>query len=751
MPISKKLCVLLVCLVLLPTGLFPLAETGALLQNGSFENLTTVNVNGQARQLPLAWRFSRADLTSVVTSPAKSGNALQISNTDATIKPFVATDVYTGALTEYSVSTWVYANGSNTSFVFKFEFYDADGENITGTASNTITVSANTWKEVSYTFTTPVGCSTTGLALRVSGVGSLVFDDVTARRTSEAEAFFVETDAVFYRPECTEAGEIRIVLNTKEYPGISGIPKVTLSDGKTTHVLQTRVSEHADEVIASLPMTFLKEEKKAYVISTELPGYKSVCRNVYKYARPERLDGEGDYVVNGEKLPVVFAYRWREADYQKGAAHKMTVAQIGIASDLTGETLLSDLEKKLAAIKQAGIYAMVVLYQDGFAAGNPKVAEKTRLVVERFKDEEAIFGWMIMDEAFSKNPNPQTDLEASYTLIRNIDDKHPVMLNEATLKYQREAGKYTDILLVDPYPNPLEVGREAETFPFSRVHAAVEAVDGEKPVYAILQAYARDLSETVVYYPSDDELRNMLYQSFFAGAKGVGFYNFATDKYETVIGNTKKWEALCAFFDNEMDTFFDTFVYGKNMLFEGTGTEDCNWHLWKEKDGDFYLAAQNKTKADIEFSFPFYMKSFTVEAVRGGVETERVIFNAEKNTLSVSLKGGDAVLYRIIPDASAREESLSLYDDAGKAIQSVFGKGNVHVYVYAEKPGMMWVALYGQTTDGGYELIDMDRCNSVGNFAYARLYVPNEKKYRVKVFCWKDMMAQGKVKIQEIN
>ncbi len=751
MPIRKKLCVLLACLVLLPTELIPSAETDPLLQNGSFEELTTVTVNGQEKQLPAAWRFSRPDLTSVVKNPARSGNALQISNADATIKPFVAKDVYTGALTEYTVSTWVYANENNASFVFKFEFYNADGEHITGAASNTITVLANTWMEVGYTFTTPMGCSTTGLALRVAGVGSLVFDDVTARRTSEAEAFFVETDAVFYRPERTEAGEIRIKLNTKEYPGISGIPRVTLSDGETVHTLQVRASQNADEMFASLPMELLKEEKKAYMISAELADYKSVCRNVYKYARPERLDGEGDYVVNGKKLPVVFAYRWREADYQKGAAHKMTVAQIGIASELTGEALLSDLEKKLAAIKQAEIYAMVALYQDGFAAGNPKIAEKTRLVVERFKDEEEIFGWMIMDESFSKNPNPQPDLEASYTLIRNIDDKHPVMLNEATLKYQREAGKYTDILLVDPYPNPIEVGREAETFPFSRVRAAVEAVDGEKPVYAILQAYARDLSETVVYYPTDDEIRNMLYQSFFAGAKGVGFYNFATDKYETVIGNTKKWEALCTFFDNEMETFFDTFVYEKNTLFEGTGTADCNWHLWKEKNGDFYLAAQNKTKADTEFSFPFYMKSFTVEAPRDGVETERVVFNAEKNTLSVSLKGGDAVLYRIIPDVAARENSLALYDDAGKAITSVSGKGNVHVYAYAEKPGVMWAALYRQEADGDYELMDMDRCNSVGNFAYARLYVPNEKKYCVKVFYWKDMMSQGKVKIQEIN
>ncbi|MBE7063401.1 MAG: hypothetical protein E7390_06425 [Ruminococcaceae bacterium] len=749
MPIRKKLCVLLLCLVILPTVLVPSAETGPMLLNGSFEELTAVTVGDEEKQLPSAWRFSRADLTSVVTSPSKSGNALQITNIDETIKPFVATDVYTGALREITVSTWVYAIEKKASFVFKFEFYDAEGTHITGAASNTVTVTAGAWQEMKYTFTTPIGCSITGMALRLSGAGTLVFDDVSAEKISEADVLSVMTDAVFYRPERTKPGEIRILLNTEEYPGISGIPEVTFSDGETEQSLQVYAGETENEMLAVLPMNLLREQKKAYTITAELAGYKAVCTNVYKYARPERLDGDGVYVVNGKKLPVVFAYRWREADYKKGAAHKMTVAQVGTASALTGEELLADLERKLIPIKEAGIYAMVTLYQGGFAAGNPAIAEKTRLVVERFKDEEAIFGWMIMDEAFSNNPNPQGDLEASYTLIRNIDDMHPVMLNEATLEYQREAGKYTDILLVDPYPNPLEPGREAETFPFARVSAAVEAVDGEKPVYAILQAYARALTETYTYYPSDKEIRNMLYQSFIAGAKGVGFYNFATDKYDTVIEDAVKWNELCTFFDTEMDMFFDTFVCGENKLFSVTEEKDCNWRLWQTQDGIFYLAAQNKTKQSTSFSFPFYMKNFTVEAVRDKSETDKITHNAVQNTLTVALEPTDAILFRITPDAAARENSISLYDDAGNGIEVISGKGNVHVYTYNEKPGTMWAALYEEGAEGKNELIGIDRCETKGNFSYARLYVPNEKKYFVKVFYWKDLQAQAKVKYHD--
>ena len=210
--------------------------------------------------------------------------------------------------------------------------------------------------------------------------------------------------------------------------------------------------------------------------------------------------------------------------------------------------------------------------------------------------------------------------------------------------------------MIDPYSSAENQSATKYT------KAAIEAVDGEKPVYVLLEAYYT----THGRYPTGDDLRNNNYQALIAGADCIGYYSItdswytqSTGKWDTPVWNAgdggELWNAMKEFGNKEWEIVIDHFIFENSPKFvEGLADDGTYRYYSWIKNGEIYMVVLGlkEANADVPVSISLTNGDMTVSAY-----TSEIIAGSDaaaptgNGTLDVTINGVEAILYKITPSA----------------------------------------------------------------------------------------------------
>ncbi len=153
--------------------------------------------------------------------------------------------------------------------------------------------------------------------------------------------------------------------------------------------------------------------------------------------------------------------------------------------------------------------------------------------VTKFREQPKLFAWYTLDEPY--NEHMFNEGTKRYALIKELDPYHPVLIAQCYSDLYRLTGTIADVVAQDSYPmngNKWWVSmpwwKEEWTSPLrlsSKYGEMIKATQGpRRPAWVIVQAFG--IADYLM--PSEKDLRSMTYQSVIAGARGLGFYAYAS-------------------------------------------------------------------------------------------------------------------------------------------------------------------------------------------------------------------------------
>lgn len=641
MNLKKIYCILLV-LSLVPC-IAAASGTSNLINNPGFETWTS------GSSIASNWQNNYSAYHSLNTDAAyvKSGtNSLKLSTTISNY-PYT-TQRITGLIpgAEYTYSACVKTLAAGTSACFWFEWYDADGTKIISTNSSFYKEdSGDSWGEITGTEVAPENTSYALLRLRMFGTGTVYWDDISFYKSKDPlKMLSLVTDDVFYYSDRVENGQVTITLNTDFHSGLIGQSvQLTFSCGE--EILKTEsLPIEGSKLQFSFPMGWIAAEKTKYTFKCTL-GEETLSQNVYRYPRPRFIREDGVYEENGEEFHPVYMY---------------TIPSTSILPELknAGINLVQGYVAWMDACEALDMKQIVVLYSGSTSAGNATRLATTKNYVRNNKDKDGVFGWAVKDEPDIK-PSTLAELEEAYVAIRNIDDNHPVWITcNANIDTLR---KYTDVISYDSYPynNNRFSYKTAEG-----IADSVEKAEG-KPVYSLLQAFEEKES-----FPTPQQLGSMIYQSFWGGAKGIGFYKYTKAKGEISLPKTELWDTVLKF-STESRAAFSVFVKNKETPITKGETDAFYWCV-KKIGPTFWVVAINKSSGEsktLDLTVDSMPNSCEIMLAEGSEETQ---IQAEGNVLHISLAAGGYTFAKIRPSRPGFINSLGEEACSGAIGETVF-------------------------------------------------------------------------------
>lgn len=672
---------------------------------GAVELLTNGDLASREGWTPMENDWTKNVLYTDKYYRGDTGHSISITMDKNTSKtPFVYKTVPNiTPLAEHQVSVYLRTHAlSSSGFGFKFEYLDANNTCIKEELSARYHyITGANWAQFAYYFLPPENTAKVRILFRLFGTGTIYFDDASCYRTEEPRGIFLSTDAVYYYLDNEEI-HIKTEMNTVSYPSLSkeDISVRLTKDGETVgDIIKLKPSEGYTE--CTMPLSLLTTEKAEYQIEASAGGHTERT-SVYLYPRPKRLTKDGIYMLDGKPFHPVFAYHVDPQYYEDVKEAGINVVQCTV----------EDLE----ACHKAGLKALVILYRNMYPAGHPKNETFTKNFVETHKEHPAVFAWAIMDEPFSHDPGAEQYLKNAYKIIRDIDDVHPVFVMEVGEK-KHIAIKYADIFGIDPYVSQ----NDPATYVAMKT-AESHAVSMGKPIYNLLQAFSYN-----GYFPTEDAMRNMLYQALWEKSKAVGYYEFDESLPAKPLKNTELWPVLCNWYQNEAKILFGHFAENPDTKIEEYQDSYVLWRTFTYA-GKLYVAVRNlssKGEAQAEISLP---DGFTLEKaeILGGIE-ESAISECSNNRLRLKLGATEAALLELLDseaDAvySFTDTPIALEGKAEK-IKIFFGGSDADVYmgVYSENAGVK-------------ELLDMAVLRDADKIGM--LSVLTGGKYTIKTFAF---------------
>lgn len=627
----------------------PLPDAENMIKNGGFEE---IGEGGKGAADWEGWKGNwdyTTDGSVIITEGAYNGErSLQLSNHLAWARQYV-TGLQQGA--EYRLSAWVKMSAGGKG-VFKFEYYDAEGKTMPESMSKFIAPTNNEWIYFEHYITIPYGCEKICVYPRIyddvqGNTSTFYVDDIELYQTLAPEKYTLETDNYVYYTEWkdTYQGHANITINTKAYPEYTqGTASFALMDGDTVIDSDKNVAFTGETVSWTFDINDLAELKKEYTVKGTLCDkdgneIETKTTPVYRYNRPTGLDADGNILVDDnddgvkEIFNPVIVYHAPVADYERLAAAGINTVQFYKQGDLTYEEALDKAES-------LGIKVLFPLYFNMKPAADPANQASTKSIVETYKDHPAIIGWMIMDEPYNHDPNPEEALMASYKMIRDIDDENVIFCMENLPQYYQKVARFADVLGIDPYPENRQPVLSYVEHCIDRAHAAV---DNRKPIHSVLQAYLGS-----GYFPDGTDMRHMLYDAFFSGTNAVGYYCFETAQPGVDLDETALWSTLTAFASDELENAFDVFTHNKYPICNEGQTEDVQY-LSYIKANKLYVIALCENTNGATVQIPLVKEDKTT--VFGAFDA-KILYGGEgtftgTDTLEMTLVKGQAVVVEV--------------------------------------------------------------------------------------------------------
>ncbi len=630
----------------------PFRDSQNLFTNADFE---TINQKGQIDG------YYWSSCASLLTEGAHSGNtALILSTDDKSANPYLQQtfrNLVGGAL--YQVSFWYKTSDVKNLSGYpciKLEYYTdrslpgarAVGEQYCrGIPKEGATAISETWNQFIFNVRLPETVREADALIRLMGTGTVHVDDVSVVMVDAPAACVLDTNWIFYYSDM-EKGTASAITDSKFFPEYANATAAfTLTDGDTVLAESGKITMQDGRADWDFDLSLLSVLKKEYQMNltmwdTEGKEIGTDSQLISKYNRPEYLTKDGRYLKNGVE-EVDFMYASHPSQFQRLKDEgKLVVMQGAIA--LT----IEQWQERLDNCLKAGVMCAPTLYYNMVPAGSPNNAMNTYEIVSTFKDHPAVFAWMVQDEPFFQLAQPHTPLYHSYRIIRGLDDKHPILIWEAATNYYHDSVKYCDMFGIDPY-SPAINGRVTEL-----VNLALPETQYEKPLYTVLEAYRPANGR----FPTGNDIRNNIYQSFFAGAAGTGYYAIADADYDAA-GNKiplfdfeDAWGSIMIFAEKEHELFFEHFAKGLTPAFNQKYEEDYIYASFV-KDGAVYLAVASQSAKTAEVNIP--LESFD-GGIKIGAYTAELIAGSDAKTFTgngnftISLPTIEAHLYKITPD-----------------------------------------------------------------------------------------------------
>lgn len=555
----------------------------------------------------------------------------------------------------YAFRSWFKAAGISGNVGYKIEYYSGP-EGTPANALEQFTFYANPadldgqWHELKFEQTAPVGATHVQLYLRLYGTGQVHFDDASFVKTKDKAQLFVRPDHIYYYPDLTN-GQIDISLEPLDGVFLGKTVDVKITDAEEESLLeQTGIA-----AAASLQLNFdprameLRQPYQLQVVWRDALGeaIETVEKAVYRWERPTALPQNGPVLVDNEPFFPVIAYHAEISDYPDLAAIGVNTVQ-GYNS-----TNLDSIQHRLDSAHAHGLKVLVPLYNGMKVKEN---FELTASIVTRFKDHPAVLGYMIMDEPVY-NGIPQQELLEAYKLVRSLDPDHITYMVEANAEAYMETGQATDVLVTDVYPL-----NRARMRPISEVgegvRAAIAAVGDEKPVWTVLQTVRLPFDESG-YTPSMVEIRNMAYQAFLSGSKGLGYYALNDPGWK--LKQTELWPGFVAF-KEELELMGELVKDGTRVTQHfGDPIQSGVWQLGSEQ-----VIVMLNTSKDVEpASVALEQVGNQIELLHGAVPVQ---FGSWESALETELGPEQALVYRVRPFAASMEAAGELWLSAPELI-----------------------------------------------------------------------------------
>ncbi|MBQ7032264.1 MAG: S-layer homology domain-containing protein [Clostridia bacterium] len=578
----------------------PVEGATNLIENGSFEMLT----NGVPEPFGCYKGWENNQRIQVLKSEAMAHdgkNCMLITAEKTGINPWINYKIPVEGGARYQILMWICSSISSGYSGMKLEFYDhpeVKAEYDAGYSQSWSHKSTNNvWKQTAVEFVAPDDAVLVAIYPRLFGSGSLYIDDLQCYKIGNTPQMKLNTDQVFYYDDWKHDG-IVTVSKTVHFAGPT-LDKVEMSfvDGEEV-LYEDSCAFVGDSVSLTFPMKTFKEKQKEYkikvqVLDTDGNVFDRQEQRVYMYPRPSYLNENGDFIIDGEIFNPVFSYHHSIKYWDQAIEMGVNTVQQYNDGVEQGKAILD-------AAAEKGLKVLANLYGNMRPPSHPDVIESRKAYIESIKDHPALLGYLLFDEPFYNINDPEPYLHDSYKLIRDIDPDHPVLIMDEGGGHDGTTQKYCDVLSIDPYiANLYFLGEDAVgTHPAETVMEADAQAYYNKPIYSLLQAF-----EFKEYMPTSDELRNMVYQNFLAGAHATGYYCFEESQPGKNLDETELWDGIKAMAGDELDELFDVFIEKKYPVFNELRSDDA-WIFAYEKEGKIHYIVQNKRQSEVMVTLP---------------------------------------------------------------------------------------------------------------------------------------------------
>ncbi|MFA6450708.1 MAG: hypothetical protein WCX65_14640, partial [bacterium] len=249
------------------------------------------------------------------------------------------------------------------------------------------------------------------------------------------------------------------------------------------------------------------------------------------------------------------------------------------------------------------------------------ISESPATLTEEIKAKaknENMFMWYLADEPelFGQSPELISDV---YNFVKGIDPYRPQAI---VMMSPRDFSRYvngTDIFMFDRYPTPTgqldTVGLYAQR--------AIQAVYGQKPVFAIPQAFSWGVwdgsyKEGAEHRPNYTEMRSSAIQCIAAGVKGINYWAFTASRYDMrkFPEHVKKFEQLMTELSGLIEVLKEPNAYIDISVapdFKGIG-----WgaKIYGDKLYFFTYNGDPATRDNITFTLPAIYSGKTIEVYK---------------------------------------------------------------------------------------------------------------------------------------